>query len=55
MSGYPHPVLMGVFHPVLTGGTLIQSGLGGTPSVEVWSDTQSENITFSHPSDVGGN
>ena len=25
------------------------------PPVEVWTDTQSENITFPHPSDAGGN
>ena len=26
----------------------------GTPPVEVWTDTQSENITSRHPSDAGG-
>ena len=30
-------------------------GWGNTPPpVEVWTDTQSENITFPHPSDAGG-
>ena len=27
----------------------------GVPPIEVWTDTQSENITFPHPSDAGGN
>ena len=27
----------------------------GTPPPQVWIDTQSENITFRHPSDAGGN
>ena len=35
--------------------TSIQTCNGVPPPVEVWTGTQSENITFPHPSDAGGN
>ena len=44
--GYPHQDLMGVPPPI--------DGWG-YPPVEVWTDTQTENCTFPHPSDAGGN
>ena len=48
--GHPHPDLgwdTPPPHPDLE--------WGNPPPVEVWTDTQSENITFPHPSDAGCN
>ena len=68
MGGYPHPVLTGV-PPVRKDGEYPPVGkdgglYGGTPSPladgvlspppQVRTDTQTENITFPHPSDAGG-
>ena len=59
-QGTPHPDLSlctPLPHPDLGWGTPpVQTcdGVPPPPPVEVWADTQSENITFPHPSDAGG-
>ena len=63
-EGYPLPRSErgGTPFPDLDGGYFLQKGWGypppiggwGTPPPQVWIDTQTENITFPHPSDAGG-
>ena len=51
-GGYPphHPDLAGGGNPP----PCPDLGWGTPPPVQVWTDTQSQNIIFPHPSDAGG-